>query len=145
MRPSAVVRYIEARHICRLNDATRATLAALIGADVRAETRTALASVGVSDGTALSWCNKKRLPPPYAWRMLGRAIHMADRLQRDPDASLTRIAHECGYRDHTSVHHTLRKAFGLSADRVRTLRGQAPLVARWWERQTRTPARGGRR
>lgn len=136
MRARAVVRYIERRHICRLNDATRETLTALIGADVRAETRAALASVGVAHNSARRWCQKKRLPPPGAWRTLGRAIHMADRLQRDPDASLTRIAHECGYRNHASVHHTLRKAFGLSASRVRTLRGQAPLVARWWERQT---------
>lgn len=130
-----VLAWIEAHHDCRLNDDTRAVVRALLTAAPCVDAGAAMEAIGMSYGTARWRLDKKRLPPPSAWRRLSRGLAIVRAVRRSGGSESQRlIAAALGCSDRTALHHATRRAFGVPLARARRMRPSA-LLARWYERE----------
>src|SRR5690606_16863514 len=74
---------------------------------------------------------KRGLPSPSRWFQVARALHAALRIQARPDASMTAIALEMGFADHSALAHLLRRCLGVQAGMIRGTLGWEWLLQRW--------------
>ena len=100
-------------------------------AESHMDLRSLLKEAGIPESTARFQLNKRLLPSPSRWFQLARALHVALRIQAQPDVSLLRIALEQGYSDHSALCHQLRRTFHIRPSALRRLLGWEWLLGRW--------------
>ncbi|MQA92848.1 MAG: helix-turn-helix domain-containing protein [Gemmatimonas sp.] len=95
------------------------------------ELATLLGDQHISPSSARARLRKRGLPPPSRWLQAARAIHAALRIQARPEASVTAIALQLGFTDHSALVHLLRRSLGVSVRQIRGTLGWEWLLDRW--------------
>jgi AraC-like DNA-binding protein len=78
--------------------------------------------------------SKKTLPPPSTWLHLAHALHAVLRLQAAPADSLSKVALDLGYSDHSALSRQITRNFGLRPSEIRCTLGWEWLLERWVSR-----------
>lgn len=100
---------------------------------------TLLARTGTAETSARFRLHKRRLPPPSRWFQTARALHLALRIQAEPQTGLLRIAHRFGYADHSALSQMIFRAFGVRPGAVRGTLGWEWLLDRSLGARLRSP------
>lgn len=79
---------------------------------------------------------KKKLPSPIYWKVLGRALDIAELLRESPRerGCVVDVARNLDY-DPANIRHLFRRAFGMTASQIRSANDLQPLVDAWYSRQ----------
>lgn len=113
----------------------------LVAGGARATSLTQLLRAARTAPSSLrSRLRRKQLPSPASWHRLGRALHVAVRIQASPRKSLLLLAHECGHGDHAALIRQFTGCFGIRPATVRGTLGWEWLLERWVDRQLATGA-----
>jgi AraC-like DNA-binding protein len=92
---------------------------------------TLLDEVGIPSSSARFRLRKRGLPCPGRWFQLARSVHAALQLQARPDLSITRLACQLGFADHSALAHLLRRTLAVTSNEIRGTLGWEWLLDRW--------------
>lgn len=110
-----------------------------------AEVGPLLAEIGSAQSTTRFRMRKKGLPAPSRWLAATRALHAALRLQAAPNLSMTDLAHDLGFADHSALSHLVWRAFRVRPRDLRHVLGWEWLLDRWLQQEFAGAPRSGRR
>lgn len=126
-----VVSWLQLRSI-RLNpNQAHIIHAVFAAAPLHADLTSLLDHYRISQSSARFRLKKRGLPSPTRWFQLARSIHAALRLQARSDQSVTAIARELGFADHSALAHLLRRSLNITANEIRGTLGWEWLLDRW--------------